>query len=92
MIRDQRALHVVGKLFVRHIVHDNQTRVTGRLNPNHSDGNQSTIGVLAISDRVMELIDCSLAIGKLVECADTDQIFTRPGEQRTEEYVTGRFG
>ena len=30
--------------------------------------------------------------GQLVEFADTDQIFTRPGEQRTEDYVTGRFG
>lgn len=30
--------------------------------------------------------------GVLVEFGDTDQVFTRPDNQRTEEYVTGRFG
>ena len=30
--------------------------------------------------------------GILVEFGDTDQVFTRPENQRTEEYVTGRFG
>ena len=30
--------------------------------------------------------------GDLIEFGETDQIFTRPGKQRTEEYVTGRFG
>jgi phosphate transport system ATP-binding protein len=30
--------------------------------------------------------------GQLVEFADTDTIFTGPGDQRTEAYVTGRFG
>ena len=30
--------------------------------------------------------------GELVEYGPTDQIFTRPREQRTEDYVTGRFG
>lgn len=30
--------------------------------------------------------------GVLVEFGDTDQVFTRPANQRTEEYVTGRFG
>ena len=30
--------------------------------------------------------------GVLVEFGDTDQVFTRPENQRTEEYVTGRFG
>jgi phosphate transport system ATP-binding protein len=30
--------------------------------------------------------------GVLVEFGDTDQVFTRPREQRTEDYVTGRFG
>ena len=31
-------------------------------------------------------------LGKLVEFAPTDQLFTAPKEARTEEYVTGRFG
>ena len=30
--------------------------------------------------------------GVLVEYGDTDQVFTRPANPRTEEYVTGRFG
>jgi phosphate transport system ATP-binding protein len=30
--------------------------------------------------------------GELVEFAPTDKIFTNPGDQRTEDYVTGRFG
>jgi phosphate transport system ATP-binding protein len=31
-------------------------------------------------------------IGRLVEFAPTSQIFTNPAEQRTEDYLTGRFG
>lgn len=30
--------------------------------------------------------------GHLVEYGETDQVFTNPANQRTEEYVTGRFG
>jgi phosphate transport system ATP-binding protein len=31
-------------------------------------------------------------VGELVEFGVTDQIFTRPREERTEAYITGRFG
>jgi len=31
-------------------------------------------------------------VGTLVEYGSTEQIFTNPRDQRTEEYVTGRFG
>lgn len=31
-------------------------------------------------------------LGELVEFGDTEQVFTRPRERRTEDYVTGRFG
>jgi phosphate transport system ATP-binding protein len=31
-------------------------------------------------------------MGDLVEVGPTEQIFTNPGEQRTEDYVTGKFG
>ena len=31
-------------------------------------------------------------LGKLVEYEPTDVLFTRPREERTEAYVTGRFG
>jgi len=30
--------------------------------------------------------------GRLVECSLTAQMFTRPGHQETEDYLTGRFG
>lgn len=30
--------------------------------------------------------------GDLVEFGKTDQVFTRPAEKRTEDYITGRFG
>jgi phosphate transport system ATP-binding protein len=31
-------------------------------------------------------------VGELVEFADTETIFTNPAEQRTQDYITGRFG
>jgi phosphate transport system ATP-binding protein len=31
-------------------------------------------------------------LGKLIEYGDTTQIFTRPAEKQTEDYITGRFG
>jgi phosphate transport system ATP-binding protein len=31
-------------------------------------------------------------LGKLIEFGNTKQIFTRPGDERTEAYITGRFG
>jgi phosphate transport system ATP-binding protein len=30
--------------------------------------------------------------GALVECGDTDSIFTNPRHRQTEDYVSGRFG
>ncbi|MGB0670227.1 MAG: phosphate ABC transporter ATP-binding protein PstB [Rhodospirillales bacterium] len=31
-------------------------------------------------------------LGNLVEVGDTDQVFTAPNDQRTQDYITGRFG
>jgi phosphate transport system ATP-binding protein len=31
-------------------------------------------------------------MGMLVEAAPTRQLFTNPSDQRTEDYITGRFG
>jgi phosphate transport system ATP-binding protein len=31
-------------------------------------------------------------LGRLVEFGDTEQVFTRPADERTEAYITGRFG
>jgi phosphate transport system ATP-binding protein len=33
-----------------------------------------------------------LYLGELVEYQETDTLFTHPGNQRTEDYITGRFG
>ena len=33
-----------------------------------------------------------LYIGELIEYGDTERLFTNPGEERTEQYITGRFG
>jgi len=40
-----------------------------------------------VSDRTAFLYE-----GRLVEYADTQQIFTNPAKKETEDYVTGRFG
>ena len=31
-------------------------------------------------------------MGELVECGDTEKIFSQPNDERTEDYITGRFG
>ena len=31
-------------------------------------------------------------LGEVVEYADTDKLFSTPQDQRTEDYITGRFG
>ncbi|PYO64651.1 MAG: phosphate ABC transporter ATP-binding protein, partial [Gemmatimonadetes bacterium] len=31
-------------------------------------------------------------LGRLIEFGQTKQIFTRPADERTEAYITGRFG
>jgi phosphate transport system ATP-binding protein len=31
-------------------------------------------------------------LGELIEFGETDQVFTRPAKQQTENYITGRFG
>jgi phosphate transport system ATP-binding protein len=40
-----------------------------------------------IADRTAFMLD-----GKLVEVGPTQEIFTKPNDSRTEEYVTGKFG
>ena len=31
-------------------------------------------------------------LGEMVECGDTEQLFSMPKDKRTEDYITGRFG
>ena len=33
-----------------------------------------------------------LYLGELIEFGNTDQVFTNPGNRRTEDYITGRYG
>ena len=40
-----------------------------------------------VSDATAFLLD-----GNLVEVGETERIFTNPGDRRTEDYITGRFG
>ena len=40
-----------------------------------------------ISDRTAFFL-----LGELVECGETERIFSRPADKRTEDYITGRFG
>jgi phosphate transport system ATP-binding protein len=45
-----------------------------------------------VSDRTAFLLADETGSGRVVEYADTDTIFTKPADPRTEAYVTGRFG
>ncbi len=36
--------------------------------------------------------DSDTRTGLLVECDDTETIFSAPSDTRTENYITGRFG
>jgi phosphate transport system ATP-binding protein len=31
-------------------------------------------------------------LGELIEFGDTQKIFTKPNDSRTQDYITGRFG
>jgi phosphate transport system ATP-binding protein len=33
-----------------------------------------------------------MLLGELVEFSETKKIFTAPADERTEHYITGRFG
>jgi phosphate transport system ATP-binding protein len=33
-----------------------------------------------------------MLLGELVEEGPTEQVFTKPRDERTEQYITGRFG
>ncbi len=49
-----------------------------------------------VSDRTafynVDKLEDGNRVGKLVEFASTEKIFTSPDDKRTEEYVTGKFG
>jgi len=49
-----------------------------------------------VSDRTaffnVDKLEAGKRVGKLVEFATTEKIFTTPDDKRTEAYVTGKFG
>jgi phosphate transport system ATP-binding protein len=49
-----------------------------------------------VSDRTaffnVDTLEAGKRVGKLVEFASTEKIFTAPDDKRTDEYVTGKFG
>jgi phosphate transport system ATP-binding protein len=46
----------------------------------------------ASNETAFMLMDPSTRAGQLIEAGPTNEIFTRPRDRRTEDYVTGRFG
>jgi phosphate transport system ATP-binding protein len=46
----------------------------------------------ASDETAFMLMDPETRAGHLIEFGPTNQIFTRPADKRTEDYVTGRFG
>ena len=45
-----------------------------------------------VSHRTAFMLAADDLVGRVVEFADTDQIFLNPQDERTEQYITGRFG
>ena len=45
-----------------------------------------------VSHRTAFMLAGDDLVGRLVEYAETDQIFLNPQDERTEQYITGRFG
>ncbi|MEZ5545287.1 MAG: phosphate ABC transporter ATP-binding protein PstB [Lysobacteraceae bacterium] len=58
---------------------------------------KSQFTILIVTHNMQQAARCSdytafMYLGELIERGRTDQIFTRPAQQRTEDYITGRFG
>jgi len=45
-----------------------------------------------VSDRTAFFMLDEAGAGSLVEVDETQRLFTTPSDQRTEDYITGRFG
>ena len=44
--------------------------------------------------QAVRISDCTafFLLGELVEFGETEEMFSQPKDQRTEDYITGRFG
>jgi phosphate transport system ATP-binding protein len=45
-----------------------------------------------VSARTAFMLAADDGVGRLIEYGKTDELFTTPGDERTEAYITGRFG
>jgi phosphate transport system ATP-binding protein len=45
-----------------------------------------------VSDFTAFMLADEHGVGRLIEVDDTAKLFTKPGDRRTEDYITGRFG
>ena len=45
-----------------------------------------------ISDRCAFMLSGDDGVGHIIEIGETQEMFTKPKEKKTEEYITGRFG
>jgi len=45
-----------------------------------------------VSERTAFMLAGEDGVGRLVEYGKTDELFTTPRDERTEAYITGRFG
>ena len=53
--------------------------------------------IVMVTHNMQQAARCSdktafMYLGELIECGDTDTIFTTPKKQQTEDYITGRYG
>jgi phosphate transport system ATP-binding protein len=53
--------------------------------------------IVIVTHNMQQAARCSdytafMYLGELIEFGETEAIFTRPAEKRTEDYITGRFG
>jgi phosphate transport system ATP-binding protein len=75
------ALDPVATLKIEELIDELKTRVTIVIVTHNMQQ------AARVADRTAFMLD-----GKLVEIGPTDEIFTKPSDPRTEEYVTGKFG
>lgn len=45
-----------------------------------------------VSDNTAFMLASEDGVGELIEMGATSELFTRPKDRRTEDYLTGRFG
>ena len=56
---------------------------------------KSTIVIVTHNmQQAVRISDCTafFLLGELVEFGETEEMFSQPKDQRTEDYITGRFG